>query len=146
MARMSEPQMVEALTSIRTSPWPGTGTGTLFSSTVLFPGRNAAFIVLDILNHLLVRSNLDVFRIVFCMTPDLTNYWLCGSNDTVDVPKVFPRLIVLPKEHLPLDEPAIAIQLFDHIHVVSAERVANHTEKVGQNVLWVRLKRGGKRV
>src|ERR1700729_2872263 len=44
---MSEPQIVEALTAIRTSPCPGSGTGTFLSSTVLFPGRNAAFIVFD---------------------------------------------------------------------------------------------------
>jgi hypothetical protein len=35
----------------------------LLISTVLFPGRNAAFIVLGILSHLLVRSEGDVLRI-----------------------------------------------------------------------------------
>jgi hypothetical protein len=48
MARISEPQMVEALTPIRTSPCLGSGTGTVLISTVLFPGRNAAFMVFDI--------------------------------------------------------------------------------------------------
>jgi hypothetical protein len=45
MQRMSEPQMVEAFTRIKTSPCPGLGTGTVRISTVLFPGRNAACIV-----------------------------------------------------------------------------------------------------
>ena len=45
MHRMSEPQIVDACTASRTSPWPGVGMGTLFISTVLLPGRYAALIV-----------------------------------------------------------------------------------------------------
>jgi hypothetical protein len=45
MQRISEPQMVEALTRNRTSPWPGVGTGTVRISTVELPGKNAAVIV-----------------------------------------------------------------------------------------------------
>jgi hypothetical protein len=45
MQRISEPQMVEALMRSKTSPWPGTGTGTVRISTVELPGRNAAVIV-----------------------------------------------------------------------------------------------------
>jgi hypothetical protein len=48
MQRMSDPQIVDALTAMSTSPWPGSGTGTVLVSTVLFPGRNAAIIVFDI--------------------------------------------------------------------------------------------------
>src|SRR5271166_1873316 len=50
MHRISEPHIVDAFTSTRTSPWPGFGIGTLLSSTVLFPGRNAAFMVVCILS------------------------------------------------------------------------------------------------
>jgi hypothetical protein len=42
---MSEPQMVEAFTRNKTSPWSGAGTGTVRISTVEFPGRYAAVIV-----------------------------------------------------------------------------------------------------
>src|ERR1035437_3654040 len=45
MHRMSEPQMVEALTSSKTCPLPGAGIGTSLSSTVLFPGKYAALII-----------------------------------------------------------------------------------------------------
>jgi hypothetical protein len=37
--------MVEAFTWTRTSPGPGAGPGTLFISTVLLPGKYAAFMV-----------------------------------------------------------------------------------------------------
>jgi hypothetical protein len=37
--------MVEAFTWTRTSPGPGTGTDTLFISTVLLPGKYAALMV-----------------------------------------------------------------------------------------------------
>jgi hypothetical protein len=66
MARISEPQIVEALTSIRTSPWPGSGTGTVLNSTVLFPGRKAAFIVFDIWPI----SSCVVFRSSLSPLPD----------------------------------------------------------------------------
>ena len=39
IARMSDPQIVDAFIRIRTSPWPGTGTDTRRKSTVLSPGR-----------------------------------------------------------------------------------------------------------
>src|SRR4051794_21351157 len=42
---MSLRQMQDALTAILTSPWPGVGGATSRTSTVLFPGRNTAFIV-----------------------------------------------------------------------------------------------------
>jgi hypothetical protein len=48
MQRISEPQMVEAFTRNRTSPWPGVGTGTVRISTVELPGKNAAVIVVFI--------------------------------------------------------------------------------------------------
>src|SRR5664279_1517090 len=42
MHRISEPQTVDAFTLSRASPWLGRGTGTVRSSTLLLPGRNAA--------------------------------------------------------------------------------------------------------
>jgi hypothetical protein len=48
MQRISEPQMVEAFTRIKTSPWPELGTGTARISTVLLPGKNAACITFSI--------------------------------------------------------------------------------------------------
>src|ERR1035438_3638867 len=129
--------MVEALTSIRTSPWPSTGTGTLLISTVLFPGRNAAFIILDILSYLLVRLKVTCFALRTQGALTGLNC-LCRSNDAVDVPKVFPRLIVLPKEHLSLDEAAVAVQLLDCVHILLAERLADYPKQIAQDVFWVR--------
>jgi hypothetical protein len=50
MQRMSEPQIVEAFTCSSTSLYDGAGTGTVLNSTVLFPGKNAAFIDLLIVS------------------------------------------------------------------------------------------------
>jgi hypothetical protein len=47
---MSEPQIVDAFTRNRTSPWPGSGTGTVRISTVESPGKNTAVIVAFILD------------------------------------------------------------------------------------------------
>src|SRR5579872_6325716 len=134
---MSEPQIVEALTAMSTSPCPGSGTGTILISTVLFPGRNAAFILLDIqpISFASRSCNLNIYR---C---GLTRYDAgnlrkfkraklsggsrslrpgksSGSDDTIHVPQVFPVLIVFPKKNLPLDQTAVAIEPLDRLHVL----------------------------
>jgi hypothetical protein len=56
MQRMSEPQIVDAFTRIRTSPCCGDGTGTVRISTELFPGRNAASIVFSMIQSPLLQE------------------------------------------------------------------------------------------
>jgi hypothetical protein len=56
MQRMSEPQIVDAFTRIRTSPCCGDGTGTVRISTELFPGKNAASIVFSIIQSPLLQE------------------------------------------------------------------------------------------
>jgi hypothetical protein len=63
---------------------------------------------------------------------------LCGSNDAIHIPEVFPGLIVLPKEYVPFNEAAIPVQLLDCVHILLAKRFANHTKQVAQDVLGVR--------
>src|ERR1035437_3465886 len=101
MQRMSEPQMVEAFMRSSTSPWPGAGTATSFSSTVLLPGRNAPFMS--------DRS----FRIsVF--------------DHSIRIPEIFPGLVLFPQKDLPLDEAAIPVDALDGGHVRFGERRADH--------------------
>jgi hypothetical protein len=61
MQRISEPQMVDAFTRSRTSPYAGDGTGTVRISTVLSPGKNAAVIV-EFIPSLLLRVPASVWR------------------------------------------------------------------------------------
>src|ERR1035438_10580977 len=82
MQRMSEPQIVDAFMRSSTSPWPGTGTSTSFSSTVLLPGRYAPFMFDRSLRILLF-------------------------DRSIQIPEIFPGLVLFPQKDLPLDEAAI---------------------------------------
>src|ERR1039457_2901386 len=92
MQRMSEPQMVDAFIRSSTSPWPGTGTATSLSSTVLLPGRYAP-VMLD-------RS----LRILLL-------------DRSIQIPEIFPGLVLFPQKDLPLDETAILIDARDGGHI-----------------------------
>src|SRR5213082_645796 len=127
MQRISEPQIVEALTSISTSPWRGTGTGTLRNSTVLLPGRKAAFML----------ACICLTRFPAGAAPIAPGPPSSGSDLPVEVPEVFPRLAVLPEEHLTLDQSAIAIHRPNGLHVLRGQRLTEHGLQVGQDVARV---------
>src|SRR5208337_5204313 len=107
MQRISEPQMVEAFTRIKISPWVGAGTGTVRISTVLLPGKNAASMVFSIFEISLVsrvQSNPDSI--------------ISGRSDfTVHVPQVLPALSLFPEKDLALDEAAISVYSGDLPHL-----------------------------
>src|ERR1017187_1018233 len=110
MQRISEPQMVEALTWMSASPWPGTGTGTSRISTVLLPGRKAASMVLGIMT--------------FSPCPDLSGPILLSRRYlAVHVPQIFPGLILLPEEDMPFNQAAVAVDGGDGIHLRGGERI-----------------------
>src|ERR1035438_9633892 len=92
MQRMSEPQMVDAFMRSSTSPWPGAGTATSCNSTVLLPGRNAPF--------MFDRSlGISLF------------------DHSIQIPEIFPGLVLFPQKHLPLDEAAILVDGRDSGHI-----------------------------
>src|ERR1035441_1723931 len=112
MQRMSEPQMVDAFMRSSTSPWPGTGTSTSFSSTVLLPGRYAPFMFDRSLRILLF-------------------------DRSIQIPEIFPGLVLFPQKDLPLDEPAILVDAGDGGHVGIGQRRAHHTLQARQVVAWI---------
>src|ERR1035437_9246924 len=118
MQRMSEPQMVEAFMRSSTSPWPGAGTATSFSSTVLLPGRNAPF--------MFDRS----FRISW-FDHSIRISWFDRS---IRIPEIFPGLVLFPYKDLPFAEPAILVDARDGGHVPFGERRADHALQVRQVV------------
>src|SRR5208283_2041030 len=116
MARMSEPQIVEAFMRRSTSPWPGSGTGTAFRTTVLLPGRNAPCIVVAIVNV----SSLPSVRDCLAKPPSrvsdvavarelLATRQSWRRNLTTRIPQCLPGLPFLPQEDLPLDQPAVPV-------------------------------------
>src|ERR1035437_10306734 len=112
MQRMSEPQMVEAFMRSSTSPWPGTGTATSFSSTVQLPGRYAPFIFDRSLGILLF-------------------------DRSIQIPEIFPGLVLFPQEDLPLDQAAILVDARDSCHIGIGQRRAYYTLQVRQVVAWI---------
>src|SRR5579862_6897667 len=99
MQRMSEPQMVDAFMRRRTSPCPGTGTGTSRNSVVLLPGRKAPSIVSG-MSCLLNDANRSVRR-----------------DFAVEIPQILPSPGGLPEEDLAFDQAAIAVDGGDGAHV-----------------------------
>jgi hypothetical protein len=59
---------------------------------------------------------------------------LWGRDHTVDIPEIFPRLIVFPKKDLALDQAAVAIQLLDGFHVLSGQGFTDNTEQIGEDI------------
>src|ERR1035441_3465552 len=116
MQRMSEPQMVDAFMRSSTSPWPGTGTATSLSSTVLLPGRYAPFMFDRSLRILLF-------------------------DRSIQIPEIFPGLVLFPQKDLPLDEAAILVDTRDGGHVGIGQRRAHHALQVRQVVAWIDGKR-----
>src|ERR1035438_9761769 len=112
MQRISEPQMVDAVMRSSTSPWPGAGTDTSFNSTVLLPGRNAPFI----------------------FDRSLRISW---SDHSIQIPEIFPGLVLFPQKDLPLDEAAVLIDTRDGGHIRIGQRRADHALQVRQVVAWV---------
>src|ERR1039457_4241362 len=108
---MSEPQMVDAFMRSSTSPWPGTGTATSFTSTVLLPGRYAPFIFDRSLGILLL-------------------------DHSIQIPEIFPGLVLFPQKDLPLDEPAILVDVRDGGHIGIGQRRAHHALQVRQVIAW----------
>src|ERR1039458_5485036 len=109
MQRMSEPQIVDAFTRIRTSPCCGDGTGTVRISTELFPDRNAASIVFSIIQSPLLQE--------WNQFPACRLGALSWSDFTVQIPQVFPFLPLFPEEDLPLDKAAIPVERSDLTHL-----------------------------
>src|ERR1019366_9588570 len=109
MQRMSEPQMVDAFMRSSTSPWPGAGTATSFSSTVLLPGRYAPF--------MFDRS----FRISL-------------FDHSIRIPEIFPGLVLFPKKDLPFDEAAVLVDARDGGHIRIGQRRADHALEIRQVV------------
>src|ERR1035438_9013533 len=104
--------MVDAFMRSSTSPWPGTGTATSFSSTVLLPGKYAPFMFDRSLRILLF-------------------------NRSIQIPEILPGLVLFPQEDLPLDEAAIPIDASDSGHIDIGQRRAHHARQVGQIVAWI---------
>src|SRR5580658_6602112 len=66
-----------------------------------------------------------------------------GCNHSVDVPQIFPRLVVLPQEDLPFDQPAIAVELAYCGHFFGGKRLADGAEQVTQYIARIGRKRNG---
>src|SRR5580658_4659245 len=125
MQRMSEPQMVEAFTRSKTSPWPGDGTGTVRNSTVEFPGRYAAVMVAFI-----SFFPAALFTRPTCAQPVLRRRYL-----SMNVPQVFPGLAVLPEKHLAFNQAAVAVDSRNLPHLFVAQRIARYALKIGAIVV-----------
>jgi hypothetical protein len=105
--------MVEAFTRSRTSPCPAAGTGAVRNSTVLSPGKKAAVIV----------SFMQFFSVIDGRTRVVSA--ASGRRDLlVDIPEIFPALVRLPEEDLPLDQAAVAVDACDLMHLFIGQRIA----------------------
>src|ERR1700691_1105577 len=116
MQRMSEPQIVEAFTRSKASPWPGDGTGTVRNSTVEFPGRYAAVIV----------AFISLFPVAFFTRSTCAEPILCRSYLSMNVPQIFPGLAVLPEKHLTFDQAAVAVDSCNLPHLFFAQRFTDY--------------------
>src|SRR5574344_2481912 len=95
---MSDPQIVDALVLIKTSPCPGSGTGYFLKATVLSPGKDAPIISFGNFISLSLRLNHPV---------------LIPENPPVGVPA--------PNEDLPLDETAILVDFLHLVHFIQRQ-------------------------
>jgi hypothetical protein len=121
MQRISEPQMVEALTLSRTSQCPGRGVDSVRSSTLSFPGRNAASMLCSIF------FTVEFTRIRVpqqSVTPAIALRQSGRRDLAIQVPEVFPRLSFFPEKHLTFDEPAIPVNCADFTHLILSQRLA----------------------
>src|ERR1019366_5876962 len=122
MHRMSDPQIVEALTRRRTSPWLGMATGYSRSLVVLSPGRTAPCIVVG----------MALFIALFVVG-------LGGAS--FHVPKILPALGGLPEENLSLYEPAVAVDSRYQGHLLRCERILDGRPEISRVVARVRRHR-----
>src|SRR5271157_3378072 len=127
MHRISEPQIVDAFIRSSTSPWPGSGTATSFSTVVLSPGKYAPCIVVAI--AVAIALSIDV-SLIASFLPVRGPLRRC--NLPAQIPQVFPRLPVLPQEHLALDQTAIPVDARDRPHLLVRQRLAHRASQIGQ--------------
>ena len=121
MQRISEPQMVEALTLSRTSPPPGQGVDRVRSSTLSFPGRNAASMLCSIFFHGGVHADSSALESV---TPAIALRRSGRCDLAIQVPEIFPRLSFFPEKHLAFNQPAIPVNRADFTHLILSQRLA----------------------
>src|SRR5271166_1983083 len=61
-------------------------------------------------------------------------------DHSVHIPEIFPRLVVLPKEYLALDQAAVAIQLLNGVHILLGQGLTGYSHQIAQDVAWIRRK------
>ena len=55
----------------------------------------------------------------------------------MNIPEVFPSLVVLPQKNLSLDQAAVSVDGGDLAHLLVAERIANHAREIGATSLFL---------
>ena len=56
----------------------------------------------------------------------------------MDVPEVFPGLVIFPKENLAFDQAAVTVEAFDCAHVFGAEWFAERGSEIAQHIFRIR--------
>ena len=120
MHRISEPQIVDAFTLSKVSPWPGRGTGKVRSSTLQLPGKNAARMLCSV-------SFIDY---EFNETRSIQQSW--WGNLAIYVPKIFPRLPILPQKHLAFDQSTIPVNCLDFTHIFVSQRIGHDRLEIAE--------------
>jgi hypothetical protein len=66
-----------------------------------------------------------------------TNWTSWPRDFTIQVPKILPRLSILPEKHLTLDQPTIAVDCADFAHFVVSQWLAYDAFQIAEIVCSV---------
>src|SRR5258708_26444584 len=65
-------------------------------------------------------------------------------NHSIQVPEIFPCLVLFPQKDLPFDETAVLVDCSDGGHIRVGQRRADHALEIRQVVAWIDGERDGR--